>query len=399
MKTYLRWLTSIAAMICVFFLATCQTKPQATATTTLSVEVTPANSPQILHQSPIQGQRLDLSPTIQITFDRSMDQTKTSTAWSFVDESNHPISGAVTWLNDKTLQYKPGQALLPAKTYSAILSTGAAGADGTSLASEVRIEFKTTDALVVGQVFPANASEAVDIKSAITVIFNKPVVPLMSLEDQLNLPSPIVITPPVAGSGEWVSSSVYVYQPTTGLNSGTNYLVRVHSDLQDTTGTTLEQDYVWGFMTGSPKVTNFSLKGIGKTQDITSILLNQTFVLTFNQAMDEKSVAAALTLRNRETQVDFPIQLSWQNGDTTLTIEPVGRYSIASFYDLTIGSSAKAQDGGTLQESYQVQLSTIPLPRIEDVSPQSGKQSGFSDAMYIDFASPMNIDSFKGRMV
>jgi len=203
MKTYTRWLSSIAAMMCLFLLATCQGNKQASATPTpiLSVQVTPANSPQILHQSPIQGQRLDLSPTIQITFDRAMNQARTSAAWSFDDESNHPISGAVTWLNDKTLQFKPDQALLPAQTYTASLSTEAAGADGTNLPNEVRIEFKTTDALVVGQVFPGDAIDNVDIKSAITVIFNKPVVPLMSLEDQANLPSPIVITPAVAGSG------------------------------------------------------------------------------------------------------------------------------------------------------------------------------------------------------
>ena len=401
MKTYTRWLSAIAALMCLFVLAACQGKPQASATptATLSVQITPANSPQILRQSPIQGQRLDLSPTIQITFDRAMNEAGTSAAWSFVDKSNQPVSGKLAWLNNQTLQFKPGQALLPAETYTAILSTGAAGADGTSLSNELRIEFKTTDALVVGQVFPADASDNVDIKNAITVIFNKPVVPLMSLEDQANLASPIEITPTVAGSGTWVSSSVYVFQPAKGLTSGTNYMVRVHGGLQDTTGSALQQDYVWGFITGSPKVTNFSLKDTGKAQDNNSILLNQAFVLTFNQAMDEQSVAAALHLRNRETQLDFPVKLSWQDGDTSLTVAPVGRYAIASFYDLTIDRSARAQDGGTLPESYQVQLSSVPLPRVKAVSPASGKQSSFSDALYIDFASPMNLNSFKGRVV
>jgi len=401
MKTYTRWLPSISAIILVLFLSTCQSNPQATvtATATLSVQVTPANSPQILQQSPIPGQRLDLSPTIQITFDRAMNRAKTSAAWSFVDESNQAISGLLSWRDDKTLQYKPGQALLPAKTYTAVLSTGAAGADGIALASQIRIEFKTTDALVVGQVFPADGSAGVDIKSAITVIFNKPVVPLMSLADQAQLPSPIEVTPAVTGSGEWVSSSVYVYQPATGLSSGTAYLVRVHGTLRDSTGSSLGQDYLWGFITGSPKVTNFTLKDTGKAQDNKSILLNQTFVLTFNQAMDEKSVAAALTVRNRETQVVFPVRLSWQDADTTLTIDPVGRYSIASFYDLTIDRSARAQDGGTLQESYQQQLATIPMPRVAAVFPQSGKQSSFSGSMYIDFASPMNITSLKSHLV
>ena len=405
MKTYLRWFISCTAIFLVFFLSTCQGKlpatETATAITTLSVAVTPANSPQILLQSPLQGQRLDLTPTIQITFDRAMDPARTSAAWSFVDESNQVISGMVTWPNDKTLQYKPSQALQPAKAYSAILSKGATGTDGTTLTDEVQLEFKTTDTLVVGQVFPADATENVDTKSAITVIFNKPVVPLMSIEDQRNLPSPVEITPPVSGTGEWVSSSVFVYQPTKGLSSGTSYQVRVRSNLRDTTGSSLEQDYTWGFTTGSPNVTDFFLKGTGEvhSRNIDSILLNQKFVLTFNQAMDEKSVAAAFTFHNLETQVDFPVRLSWSNGDTTLTVEPVGRYNIASFYELSIDSSARAQDGGMLLESYQIKLSTIPLPRIESVSPQSGKQIHFSDSMSIDFASPMNVDSLKSRVV
>ena len=401
MKTYLRWLNFIAVMLCVFILASCQRKPLATATpaATLSVQVAPANSPQILSQSPIQGQRLDLAPTIQITFDRAMDPAKTTAAWSFVDEANTPVSGVVSWVNDKTLQYKPGQDLLPARPYTAVLSTGAAGADGTALASQVRIAFQTTDALVVGQVFPADGSAEVDIKSAITVIFNKPVVALMSLADQAKLPSPIEITPAVTGSGEWVSSSVYVYQPASGLNSGTAYQVRVHGSLQDSTGSSLGQNYTWGFITGAPKVTNFTLKDTGKGQNNKSILLNQTFVLTFNQAMDEQSVAAALGVRNRETQAIFPVKLSWQAGDTTLSVDPVGRYSIASFYDLTIDSSARAQDGGTLQESYQQQLATVPMPRVAAVFPPSGKGSSFSGSLYIDFASPMNIDSLKSHLV
>ncbi|HTX92091.1 MAG TPA: Ig-like domain-containing protein [Anaerolineales bacterium] len=400
MKTSLRWLTFVAAIISVLFLSTCRSEPQATPTESLSVGVTPANSPQILHQSPIQGQRLDLLPTIQLTFDRAMDQSKTGAAWSFQDEAGLPVFGTLTWLDDHTLQFKPGKTLDPGKAYTAVLSTAAAGADGTKLAQEIRIDFKTTDALVVGQVFPADATEDVDYKSAITVIFNKPVVPLMSIEDQLNLPSPIEITPPVAGTGEWVSSSVYVYQPDKGLSSGTSYQVRVRSSLRDTTGSSLDQDYVWGFKTSSPSVAKFVLTGEGNvySRDIDSILLNQGFMLIFNQPMDEKSVAAALKFSNRETGAAFPVRLSWDAGDTQLSIVPAGRYTIASFYDLTLDASASAQDGGTLQERYQVKLATFPLPRVDSVSPESGKQTNFTGAMTINFVSPMNLDSLKSRV-
>jgi len=73
------------------------------------------------------------------------------------------------------------------------------------------------------------------------------VVPLMSLEDQANLVSPIEISPAVAGSGQWVSSSSICYSRQPGWladslpGAGELRIERYHP------AAPLEQDYVWGF--------------------------------------------------------------------------------------------------------------------------------------------------------
>ena len=69
-----------------------------------------------------------------------------------------------------------------------------------------------------------------------------------------------------------------------------------------------------------------------------SELLDQAFVVTFLQPMDEVSLReSGSRLVNRETGQPFPLKLTWDKEFVTwVTIEPVGRYKIASFYNLTI---------------------------------------------------------------
>jgi uncharacterized protein YfaS (alpha-2-macroglobulin family) len=402
MKTRIRLLLSAAALLCLFALAGCgPVTPVPSATPEkLSVEVTPAAYPQVVNQVPLPGERLGLSPEIRVSFDRPMDQAKTESAWAFLDSDGKPVAGKLTWVNEQTLQFEPEKALRPGAAYSAVISTSAGAADGSSLSEEIKFDYQTTNELVVNQVFPADQSEEVDSQSAITVIFNKPVVPLMSKADLAKLPSPVDITPALAGKGDWVSSSVFVFKPENGLSSGTTYRVRVNGGLKDTTGVALHGDFVAKFTTSAPSVISFVLKNQGKnfSDNIDSVLLDQAFVLTFNRPMDQESVAKATSLRNLETKAKFPVKLTWDDKSTQLTVTPVGRYTIDSFYDLTIDPSAQAQDGGKLKELYRVKLSTVSLPGIASVSPEAGKQASFSAYLRIYFRTSMNPDSLKDKV-
>jgi hypothetical protein len=149
-----------------------------------------------------------------------MDQSKTEAAFTLLDLDNEPVPGRVTWLNPKTFSFKPDSTLEPSQLYSAIFATSAVGVDGKQLQDEIRLEFTTTDTLAVSQVFPIHDAEDVDSRTNITVIFNQPVVPLRIKEEQSDLPQPLKFSPEVAGQGEWVNSSVYVFQPEKPLLIG-----------------------------------------------------------------------------------------------------------------------------------------------------------------------------------
>jgi uncharacterized protein YfaS (alpha-2-macroglobulin family) len=366
----------------------------------LSVAASPAPVPQIIHQAPLPGERLGLSPTITITFDRPMNTTRTAAAWAFRASDGGQVAGRITWSDSRTFQFKPNKTLEAGKRYTGVFSKQAASADGVSLPEEVRLEYQTTNQLVVGQVFPADGTTEVDRTTAITVIFNKPVAPIGTVESLSSLPSPVEILPQTKGTGNWVSSSVYVFQVEGGLQSNTAYRVTVRGNLKDTTGTALGADYSWSFTTSAPQVMDFALKNIGQvsSDNVENVLLDQAFLVSFTQPMDQASVVAALTLANVETGANFPLKQAWNKDSTVLTLTPVGRFKIASFYNLTIATSARAQDGGSLVQPFLIKLSTIPLPAVVSVYPASGTQKEFSPMASVYFASAMKLESMKDKV-
>jgi uncharacterized protein YfaS (alpha-2-macroglobulin family) len=382
-------------------------EPTTTAEATPQIQaLTIPEGPKIVGQDPPEGQRLGLSPTIQFSFDRDMDQAKTAEAFTLLDSESKPVRGKTNWINPKTFSFAPDSKLEPSSVYKAVFSASAESADGKSLVEAIRLTLMTIDSLAVGQVFPVDRSEEVDPATNITVIFNQPVVPLQIKEEQKDLPQPLTFSPEVAGHGEWVNSSVYVFQPEKALLSGTNYKVRVEAGLKDTHGEALGKSHTWNFSTRPPLIGNFALKNGPENppETMENILLDQAFVVTFLQPMDENSVRAAVTLKNRETGEPFPTKLTWNKDRTILTIAPVGRYKIAGFYDLNISNEARAKDGGKLKQGLTLKFGTVPLPKIVDIFPKPNSETaaaggkGFNGNIVITFASPMRLDSLKSKI-
>ncbi len=376
-------------------------KPYPAVTKTLSVQAEPKQTgPQVIAQNPGIGQRLDLLPTIQITFDRAMDQPKTDAAFSLLDPDGKPVPGKTAWSSAQTFTFTPNSKLLPDSAYRGIFTNSAAALDGTPLTDIIKLNFTTTESLEVGQVFPLADAEDIDQTTNITVIFNHPVVPLTIKEEQSNLPQPVELSPQVKGQGQWVSSSVYVFQPDQPLLSGIRYTVRVGAGLKDTVGNALETSFVSQFTTRAAAVASFALKNGEENpplDNVQNVLLDQQFIITFLQPMNPDSTAQATTVINREAGTQVPLDFSWNNDFTVLALAPRGRYAIASYYDLQIAQTAQAADGGTLKDGLMVHFSTVPLPQVVRIIPPSTKD--FDNSLKIQFASPMRLDSLKNRIV
>ncbi|MCE9645317.1 MAG: Ig-like domain-containing protein [Chloroflexi bacterium] len=364
----------------------------------LSIEKEPTGL-QVVAQEPIEGQRLDLAPSMVFTFDQDMDKVKTAESFS-LQSGGVGVPGQLTWQNARTVSFVPDSRLTPGTAYLATFSTEAAAADGSSPLENIEIEFTTVDALAVAQVFPAADTQDVDLASSITVIFNHPVVPLTIVEEQDKLPQPLRFSPAIEGKGEWVNSSVYVFQPDQYLLSGTGYQVEVDAGLKDTLGNLLADSFHWQFNTRAPAIYNYLLAGGAEnpTEEVRDVALDQVFIVNFQQPMKRESTEGAFSLINRETSADFPVDFKWDDGSTSLTIKPRGKFTIASFYKLTLSESAQAADGGTLREGLSVQFATVSLPSVVGVFPAPDSKGTFSSYLTITFASPMDFDSMKSRV-
>jgi uncharacterized protein YfaS (alpha-2-macroglobulin family) len=371
----------------------------------LSIKPQPTG-PHVVAQNPMEGQRLDLSAPIKIQFDRDMEQTKTGDSFSLLanpstgsGQAQKAVPGQLTWDNAQTLTFTPDAPLDPGTVYTATI-TEATAKNGTSAKEKIEIEFKTIEALAVAQVFPAQDTQEVDLNTSITVIFNHPVVPVTIIEEQSKLPQPLKFTPEVKGKGEWVNSSVYVFQPEKILLSGTSYQVSVEAGIKDTLGNTLEKSYSWEISTRAPAISNFALKGGAEnpSEEVKDVPLDQAFLVTFQQPMDQKSVEDAVTIINRETKQSMPLKFTWDEKLTHLAIVSKEKFKIASFYDLTIANSAQAEDGGSLKEGLAVQFATVTLPSVASVFPAANSKGSFNSAITITFASPMDPESLKGRV-
>jgi hypothetical protein len=128
------------------------------------------------------------------------------------------------------LRFKPERPLQRNSVYQAQIGSDAASATGVSLLEGLSLTFNTISDLTVSQTSPPDEAVDIAIDATFTVIFNRPVVPLLIAEEQANLPDPLSISPAVSGQGEWVNTSVYVFRPSAVLQGQTTYTVRVMAD-------------------------------------------------------------------------------------------------------------------------------------------------------------------------
>src|SRR6202142_2215942 len=144
MKKNLHWIL-LASIVLLFVIILSIKKPSGKlAPENLSVQATPNQTgPQIIAQNPGAGQRLDLSPTIQLTFDRDMDRYKTGKAFSLLGPDGQPVSGQPAWRDARTFEFSPASKLESASNYIGVFSTSAIALDGTSPKENIELNFRS----------------------------------------------------------------------------------------------------------------------------------------------------------------------------------------------------------------------------------------------------------------
>ncbi len=203
-------------------------------------------------------------------------------------------------------------------------------------------------------------------------MFNRPVVPMTGIDAQEGLPQPLAFEPAVAGSGQWINTSVYSFQPDEPLLGATSYAVTV-TDVAAMSGESLEAPYVFSFSTSAPIVVNAMPAGDRVAPD-------SAVSVEFSQPMDEKSTSQAFRLTRIDGEEGEYIsgEITWDELEQTLVFTPTATLEFGQTYAIAVGEdAAPAGGGGKLRESYSSLFTVIPYPNIVSVTP-ADKSTGVS---------------------
>jgi len=351
-------------------------EPTATATST----PLPPHAPFITYRFPAPGEELRTDAPIAITFDQPMDQASVEAAFQI----QPAVKGELKW-QDNTLTFKPtGESFLRNATYTVSINERAKSLMGLPIQAPAAFRLRTVGYLEATDVQPADDTVEVDMKAAVTVSFNRPVVPLTSIGSQASLPQPLRFTPPVEGQGEWLNTSIYTFRPSSGFLPATTYEVRIAAGLEDTTGGALPEDFAWSFTTKLPAVSSTEpFDGANYIAPTTPI------TVTFNQPMDQASAQAAFSLADSRGQA-VPGSFTWAGGAMRFT--PAAPLAMGASYrgQVNAGALALGSERGT-ETAFGWSFQVIAQPRIVSTSPADGDaQASPYTELNVTFSGPMD---------
>ena len=172
----------------------------------------------IFDVQPSPAQPLALDEAITFTFNRRVDCAVAEAALTW----QPAIRGRLS-CNEYTITFEPVGTYQRDTNVSFSLRPPLKARDGAPLLEPYRVTFATAGYLQVAEAFPQPDSNKVPVDSAITIAFDRPVVPLLSSIDEGALPHPLTLSPATAGTGEWVNSAVYIFTPSEPLASSADY--------------------------------------------------------------------------------------------------------------------------------------------------------------------------------
>ncbi len=350
----------------------------ARASVTPAAEVAPASAetptpapaielpPVVVDIDPERGEEQAVEAPIRVRFDQMMDPTSTQAAFSI--EPATP--GAVAVLGSD-LVFTPSEPFARGSSYEVTVADTARSASGKLLAAPVQFRFETVGFLAVTSTQPADGSVEVAVDSPITVVFNRPVVPLTGIGQLGELPQPLVIDPPVPGQGEWLNTSIYTFRPEQALPGATEIRGTVPAGLQDITGGLLAEDYQFTFTTASPLV-------IGIEPGGTNISPRTAVTVTFSQPMDQATAEEAFVLSKAGEEAPVAGVFTWPDGQRVMRFQPAVDLAFATGYQARVDTTARSASGvGFLREEFVGVFDVAPRIAIVETEPADG-ESGVS---------------------
>lgn len=323
----------------------------------------------LLTTQPANGASWAGEPVI-FNFDKPIEPTEFSITPDLAGDLSRDGSQAI---------FIPIEPPLPGVRYQFDLAVTADGAPS----SAVELTLVGAQPLLVTATQPNDGATEIATDSQIVVSFNRPVVPLVGLDQQAELPQPLTIEPAVDGAGQWLNTSIYAFKPRLGLAGATEYRVTVEQ-LASVVGETMAGPMTFGFSTAAPVVVDSQPNGGDVRPDA-------TVQVVFSQPMDRPSSEAAFSLAGEESG-DIAGAFAWDERSTTLTFTPTNWLAFGEDHFVRVDASAQpTSQQGNLRMGYEREFRIVQLPEVISTNPSDGAISVSPDAsVIVRFSAPLS---------
>ncbi len=345
---------------------------------------------QVFDALPAPVASLALDQAVTILFNRRVDCQEAEAAFRWTPA----INGDLT-CDEFSLTFSPRSEYQRETTYTFALMPPLQAKDGAILVDPYQVSYLTAGYLQAAEVLPSPDGGPVPTDSAITVVFDRPVVPLTALMDAGDLPQPLKISPSVAGTGEWINSAIYEFKPAAPLESDSRYTAIIDEDLTAVDGAVLQRAYSWTFQTAAP-----SLVSIDPPPGTLDLVLDPILQLRFNQALDRGAIERAFYLRvlPDEGGADISGVFTWSDDGMGFAFAPEERLQLDSVYEAGFSTESPPDLRFSNLPGGAWTYNTVPPPAITATEPVDGAETADRGGFSLFFASMMNIETLPDRI-
>ncbi len=176
----------------------------------------------------------------------------------------------------------------------------------------------------------------------ITVMFNKPIVPLTALDEGRGKSVPLKITPDVDGKFFWLGTQGFIFRPEKPLDPATIYHVELPDGLVSLDGYRLQKKIAWNFETVAPRLLTWE-----PSTSQTLIPKFASVFLRFNIAMDRDDVEKKLAAADEATgqALSTKKKFEWEDDDHAVRVTFTDELPWNSSIVLMLPAGARAKKG------------------------------------------------------
>lgn len=343
---------------------------------------------QVIAVTPSPASRLALRQAITFTFNRRVDCDAAKRALSWT-----PAIPAATSCDEYSLTFTPAASFQPGSNLEIGVRPPLQAKDGATLREAVSVDYQVAGYLQVAEALPNADGGPAPVDSPITLVFDRPIVPLVMSSERGQLPQPLRIKPATPGSGAWKNSAMYVFTPAESWRSDTRYVVTVADDLTAVDGAALEYPYSWSFQTDRPAILS-----IDPPQGAANLPLEPRIQLRFNQVMNRGAIERAFFLRPLPESEGDPATgaFEWAEDGRGFAFTPRARLVLDTVYEAGFDpAAATALSFSNLATGTTWRYTSVPPPAIASTTPADGELEVSRGGFSLYFASPMNIASLR----